>query len=323
MSEALVDRVRATAAEAVVETAWAQWGRLGFMAGGAKSGAGEALIDPEALLVLTLDAVRWEPRLDQALSWWAVRGASLLSLPRVDYVLRKVPAGLDGEGVRFAARVWGAGGASASWKRRAKEAGEAPAPPPERLKGAPRPNVLVPPAVVLRVRAFAGVGAKADVLAYLAARGPEPSSVALITKALGYAGASIRQAAADLEAAGLAVSRPRRTGAPGREPARYVFCPGVLDLGDVPPWRFWPQIAAFLLGAARWGEDLHRPTPYLLSSRARDLHALLSAFWIEHPLPARYPVPDPARYPGEAYLDPFAESVAAVAAWLRDGLPTS
>lgn len=312
MSETLVARVREAAAQAIVETVGTQWREVGYL-GSRTSRAREVCLDPEALLVMTLEAVRHEPTLDQALAWWAVRGVSLQSLPRVDYVLRLVPTDLSAELASFAARVWGGKTASASWKRRAREAGLTPVAPPERLKGQVLPYVLREPNVVLRTRSFAGVGLKADLLAYLAARGGQPSTVSTIEKALGYARSGISDATGDIARSGLATLSP--------SPLRYVVRPGVLTLGDVPPWRFWPQIAAFLVGAARWGESLREPTPFLLSAEARALHGLVTAFAAEHPLPARYPVPDPAAFPGPAYLEPFADSVDAVAGWICDGLP--
>ncbi|GAB5536766.1 MAG: hypothetical protein Rubg2KO_30150 [Rubricoccaceae bacterium] len=317
----IVERTRRVAQDAAVATVWAQWGRLGFLASGGQSQAGDALLDPEVLLVLTLDAVRWEPRLDQALDWWAVCGAGLLSLPRIDSVLQEVPVNLERELGRFAARVWGAKNASGSWKRRARDAGFKEEPPPARLKGTTSPRLLRPEAVMLRVRSFSTLGAKADVLSYLIAQREYPSTVALIAKALGYAERAIRLAASDLEAAGLITSQRKKVARQGRDPIRYVFRSGTLDLGEVPPWRFWPQIAGFILGAARWGEKLRASTPFLLANEARQLDLRRKDFWIEHALPARYSIADPVEHPGPAYLRPFSETVEAVAEWLADGLP--
>lgn len=313
MSEATVARVREVAARAIVETATAQWREVGFLGGVPR--AQEVSLDPEALLVLTFEAVRHEPSLDQALAWWAVRGVHLQSLPRVDYVLGLVSEDLGAAFGTFAASVWGGKKGSASWKRRAQDAGLKAVAPPDRLKGWAVPYVLGEPLVMLRTRAFAGVGLKADLLAYFTARGSQPSTIRTIEKALGYARSGISEAVADVARSGLATVQPD-------SPLRYVVRPGVLGLGDVAPWRFWPQIAAFLIGAARWGSSLREPTPFLLSAEARRLHGRLVDFQIEHPLPAAYPTPAPEQFPGDAYLEPFADTVDAVAAWLRDGLPS-
>jgi len=315
MSKTLVARVRQSAAEAAVATAWAQWGRLGFPAEGGRSRADTVLIDPEALLVLTFEAVRHEPRLDQALDWWAARGSSLISLPRLDFVIRESGADMEREVASFGARIWGMGNASASWKRRARTVGFDATAPPDRIKGRVRPDVLASACAMLRMRSIAGVGAKADLVAYLASRGPQPSTFTLMEKkALGYSRSSFLYGCEDLALAGVATLVPST-------PLQYTFRPGVIDLGHVPPWRFWPQIVAFLLGAARWGEALVEPTPFLLGDQARALYGRLVGFHAEHPLPVAYPVADPRAHPGPDYLEPFAETVDSVARWLADGLP--
>lgn len=314
MSKTPVARARRAAAEAVAATAWEQWGVLGFHTDGLGDVRGSYLIDPEALLVLTLDAVRHEPRLDQALSWWAARGSARISLPRVDYVLRLVDADLTSEVGAFGARLWGAKNASGSWIRRAREAGLEATDPPERVKGRVIPMHNWPATALLKTRAIAGVGARADLIAYLAARGPRPSTLTQMEKALGYSRSSLRSGCEDLAHVGVAT-----LGIDG--PIHYTFRPGVIDLGDVAPWRFWPQIVAFLIGAARWGDGLADPTPFLLGVEARALYETLVAFHGEHPLPAAYPVADPREHPGPAYAEPFAETVESVARWLAAGLP--
>lgn len=321
---ALVARARLAATEALADVCWQQWGRLGFMTGDVRSGAGDAFIDPEALLMMTLDAARTEPRLDGALSWWAVVGADLMSVPRLSAIRAALPDDLDDPLADFAARAVGAGATSAAWKRLAR--GER-TPPPERIKGVSdtgtgltlvsRPALTRPEAAMLRVRALAGVGAKADVIAFLAATGDRLSSARTLQKALGYSYVPLRRAADDLVAAGLARSETPS----GRSAIRYTFQPGVLDLANVPPWRYWPQIAAFLLHTARWGDGLSPDaSAYVLASQARDLATLLEAFWTEHPLPARYPVAAAREFPGEAFLEPFVRSVESVTAWLSEGL---
>ena len=316
---ALVACVQRAAAVAVADVCWAQWGTLGFMAGGARSAAGDALIDPEVLLLMTLDAVATEPRLDAALSWWAVVGADLVSAYRLDAVRAVLPDRLGAGLADFAARAVGAGASSSAWKRLADGQSR---PRPDRLKGVSdpgtglglvtRPALSSPAAAILRARAITGVGAKADVLAVLAARGERSATVRVIEKALGYSYVPLRRATDDLVAAGLARTEKPATAASGRDPVRFAYRPGTLDLGDVPPWRFWPQIAAFLLDVARWGDGLRDPSPYLLSSRARSLSDRANTFLGEHPLPDAYPIPDPRRFPGEAYLEPFAETVETI-----------
>lgn len=208
-------QVRRTLADTRAEVCWAQWGTLGFMAGGPRSAAGEAFIDPEALLLMTFEAVQAEPRLNQALSWWAVVGADLMSVPRLDALRAALPDDLDDPLAHFAARAVGAGATSSAWKRLARGARIEP---PERKKGVSdtgtglalveRPALTHPAAAMLRVRALAGVGAKADVLAFLDARGERSAPVRVLEKALGYSYVPLRRAADDLGARRSTSSAP-------------------------------------------------------------------------------------------------------------------
>ncbi len=315
-------RVRETAREVAVEVCWEQWRALGFLAGDAPRPLAETFIDPEALLVVTLDAVRAEPRLDAALGWWASVGASLLSLPRLDTALGLAPEGVEADMARFAARVVATGSASASWKRRASGA---EATPPDRIKGLAAPRLTAPPAVMLQLRAAFGVGAKADVITFLLAQRGRAVPVREMEAALGYSALTLQRAAQDLAAAGLATDESALTPEPGPDPSRYALRPdgwhAVLGFeGTVPPWRSWLPITAFLLHAARWGRDLLLDDPdreYLLASSARRLYDLAQPFRREHGLD----LPDPARHPASAYLPLFVETVERLAAWLRNGLP--
>lgn len=313
MSETLVRSTRALAARVLAEVAADQWHVLGFQKSGAPGPAADVCIDPEALLVGTFEAARHNPALDQALDWWAARGADLISLPRVDFVMRLGLDALAPDLARFAARMWGARTASGSWKRRAEQAGLGPTPPPHNLEGTTLPRVQAPAALLLRTRLFAGVGVKADLLGYLYARGAEPAGLAEMADALGYT-RSVLHSVGDIARSGLA------TALPGPR-LRYTIRPGILDLGAPAPWRPWPQIVASLVRTARWGETLRSPTPILLTVEAHELADVLTAWPGVFPLPAPFVVPDLSAFTGTDALEPFAETVEVVAAWVRAGLP--
>lgn len=313
MFETLVHNTRQTAAAALAEVASAQWHVLGFRQSSSVHWAANVCIDPEALLVATFEAARHDPALDQALDWWAGRGADLISLPRVDFVMRLGLEALTPDLARFAARMWGARTASGSWKRRAEAAGLGPTPTPERRKGTARPMVGSPAALLLRTRLFAGVGVKADLIGYLYARGPEPSGIAEMAEALGYT-RSVLRSVGDIARAGLATEIPGR-------PLRYVMRPGSVDLGPPPTWRPWPQIVSFLVRTARWGDALRSPEPILLTFEAHALYHALATWPSFAHLPPPFTVADPSSFIGTDVVEPFAEAVGAVAGWLRAGLP--
>lgn len=298
-----------------MEVCWDQWRALGFSAGDAPGPLSEVLIDPEALLVLTFGAVRDEPRLGDALDWWAAVGASLLSLPRLDAVLALAPSEVASASGPFAARVVAAGSASASWKRRA-DGFEAVS--PVRIKGSREARLTTPGALILRLRAAFGVGAKADVLAFLIAQRGQPATTRATAASLGYAGLTVRRALSDLVIAGFA--KDLSTTSAGPRPGLFALLPTAVAVGGptaVPPWRPWVALSAFWLRAVRWGGDISPDDPerdYLLASSARRIYDLLP--------PDLHVVPiEQARVPPAAWIRVFSDEVRRLADWTLAGLP--
>ncbi|NIQ58245.1 MAG: hypothetical protein GWN71_34345, partial [Gammaproteobacteria bacterium] len=104
-------------------------------------------------------------------------------------------------------------------------------------------------ALWLRLRAGLGVGAKADVLAYLLGTGDAWASVSDIARATGYSTVAVRTATAEMVLARFireAGDRPVRYSAPSDSWA------DLLELGGDPPvaprWHAWSEIFAFLAG---------------------------------------------------------------------------
>lgn len=106
-------------AERLLDLLWGQWVRLGVFAGtgpGANHGSDEIVIDPEALLLASLEMGRMDPRLyDEVLSWLTAHG-SLINLQRLENVVRRQP-GLD-RSLLAAPAAWMMGNAAdPRWKR--------------------------------------------------------------------------------------------------------------------------------------------------------------------------------------------------------------
>jgi hypothetical protein len=203
-------------------------------------------------------------------------------------------------------------------------------------KGPRELQLLEPSTLMLRLRAGFGVGAKADLLAFLigiASTSSERTTWAtaeVIAKAISYSVASTRRAATEMALARLVESSADR-------PARYsVDAPAwahVLQLRDpfrsptggdtrttdgldVPPWRFWSQMSAFLAACVDLGEDarLAKAAPVVQSSHLRDLAerfrrplAWNGIEWL-----------DPKLYPGERYLEAFASTLDRVVTWVDE-----
>lgn len=316
-------RVRERAADTLVGVCWRQFSTLGFAAPAPVPSTWEPLIDPEMLLLMGLGGVDAEPRLEQALAWWAAVGADLTSLARLNALRSALPETQPESLAQFAARAVGAKAVSPGWKRLAGQRKEVS---PERLKGVSdpgtgltltaRPLLLRPPALMLRMRAMSGVGAKADVFSYLMAFEGPPVSVQMLRQALGYSQVPLRRATGDLVAAGVVAAEATSQG------VCYAYSPGFLAPLAVAPWRDWRAIGGLLLSLRHWGEEEPDLSAYLLSSQARRLAKSVQAVASQHALSDSYPILDPRAYAGEAYLEPFVQSVDSLLRWIEDGLPS-
>ena len=296
----IADRLRRTLLEAV----WSQWRALGLPV--TAGGACRAVVDPEALILASLWLEAIEPRLAKVLRLWALSGSRLLSVQRTRNVAARYPPAV-------AARLkWFAGecavrGKDARW--------QALAPRPSRVaedtewKKLERvtPALQAPSSLLLRLRLGMGVGIKADVLGYLIGSAGARRTIREITEATVYHRRAVQRSVEDLVAG-------RFVAAPATSPATFRIhergWTAALELGrDTPAWRYWHQV--FLLGAAldHAAEAAREKSPYLQSSRARDV---LEAHRMAFDLNA-ISMGDPADTPGEGYLEMLADDVERLA----------
>lgn len=327
---ALKENIARHAASCAVDLCWRQWRSL--TAAGIPIGARPvtSILDPEALVLLSLTVRQHERRLDDQLLWWAAAGSSLLGVQRTRTMLADFPERTGKELARFAAMAVEAG--DHRWKVLVDGAKHTPS--GREGKGPRELQLLEPSTLMLRLRAGFGVGAKADLLAFLIGIASSESertawaTAEVIAKAISYSVASTRRAATEMALARLVESSADR-------PAQYsVDAPAwahVLQLRDpfqpptgadnrttpafdIPPWRFWTQMSAFLAACVELGEDAHmaRAAPVVQSSHLRDLAerfrrplAWNGIEWL-----------DPKLYPGERYLEAFASTLDRVVAWV-------
>ena len=181
--------------DAIHRLLWAQWTALGVAGAGAM--AEGRVVDPEALLLFTLEAARTEPRLfDEVLDWLLQNGA-WIDVQRLRNLLASdphAPAGL----VVAVAKLLRKRERSAKWRRLSALTGPprgeieplflppaAIGPPPSRdldtafaeagyargpihLRGLSIPvPLLAPPSLRLRLRALFGIGIRAEIVVYL------------------------------------------------------------------------------------------------------------------------------------------------------------
>lgn len=313
----LADELR----EATMQVAWRQWRALGAgaaertgeNAGRRKRGvAGEAhkipaLIDPEALVLVSLVLVRDELRLADLLHDWAAHNSDLLSVQRLKNLLAEYSDELQtailpqliwfatvardtGKDLRWRAAI-------DLWTKRSQpERGGVVDPiavreqPAEDLRGAThiaprrkkaneqlaksratRARPAAGASLLLRLRLGFGVGAKADVLGFLLAHSDELLTVREISRATVYTPVAIRRAAEDMAAA-------RFIHASAGQPVRYRISfsewESLLQLGPQPPrWGSWQERFVFVSDFLHWANAAReRPlSQYALGAHGRDL----------------------------------------------------
>jgi hypothetical protein len=296
MPSATLRKLHKQALECAVNIAWAQWGTVaGFVS---RSIRVQSIIDPEALLLASLYLGSHEARLRRVTAWWAARGARLLSVQRLRNISSHYPSPVHRSMAEFALMAV-EDGRDLRWRSIAGKA----RPKPARSKDLEAtPTLTEPPTLLLRLRLGFGVGIKADVLTFLLGRAGARATIRQIATSTGYYERAVRRAVEEMAAARLLV--PART-APASYSANPDAWSSVLELpGDPPLWRYWNENYSFVINLLEWFAAGKDASPYLMSSRARDLMethgSVLDLHGIDNPMPEDFP--------GEAYLDPFVET---------------
>ena len=184
---------------------------------------------------------------------------------------------------------------------------------------------------MLRLRAGFGVGAKADLMAFLIGASSSLRETAIwttanvVAEATSYSRASVARAAADMSLAGFieaSADRPPMYSIEVDPWARvlrlwdpYEKPRSLADSWDaasfeVPPWRFWAQLFAFLVSCVDWAREATNDTaaPVVHASRARDLVERFGRYLVWNGID----LPDGRLLPGERYLGAFVELVEQV-----------
>lgn len=235
---------------AILDAVWAQWRAIGGSASNAKSAS--TIVDPETLILASLTAQDDEPRLRDILYAWVERNAPLLSVRR----LRKLtPTNLAvTERFRQFATAATRLAKHPRWAALTSAGGDADA----RIETfstarAVEPALEKSPALMLRMRAALGVGAKADALTYLLGQADrpqaDPTTVRAIANALQYTLVATRSALEDLTAARFVIARDER---PVSFAAPRRGWHDLLGIDHLPPWRAWYAIYAFAWQFLAW-----------------------------------------------------------------------
>jgi DNA-binding transcriptional ArsR family regulator len=258
---------------AALELAWGQWSASG-LAGTQEISA--SVIDPEALLVVSMSLGRHDARLFDEVLDWLVKNVSLLDFARLRRILGSAPlsersliaaaarivverdvganfgrliAGLEGvtresaggqEDLFFSQK-----GQEASWSERDREfAAAGYLRPPVRLRGlSGRPRAANPACLRFRVRALVGQGSRAEVITYLITH--DWTHGRLIAERTAYGQAPVAAYLTALQEAGLADRRDEGKKVLYRlsETLRDAFPVRALFVDWI---RVWPAVAGLL-----------------------------------------------------------------------------
>jgi hypothetical protein len=299
----LCDTLRTASAE----VAWRQWSAIGGMAATERRAA--SLVDPEALVLLSLVLDATEPRLADILASWAALNSDLLSVQRMRNLVRRYPAE-TGERLAGFARVAFDEGKDHRWMPLLRDGA-----PPLAHRGNKVRAVRVPPAepaaLVLRLRLAFGVGIKADVLGFLLGAEQEVwASTSTIATATGYTVAAVRKAINDLAEARLIHSFDA-------SPTAYVApraqWRAFLETELSSRWRGWSERFVFIAAFLDWATKARERhlTPYVLDSRGRQLIAAHAAsFRWQNVWPVDRELSGPMR------SGVLSSAVHALAAWM-------
>lgn len=257
-----------------MDVLWRQWRAVGGQAATKRSA--QAIVDPEALVLLSLALENHEHRLGDILHDWTALNSDLLSVQRAKNLAADYPeatherlarlarvALIEGKDLRWRSL---AGGASGSGSARAQ-----PESSRTNKARAIRARLTEPATLLLRLRLGFGVGAKADVLGFLLGNGGEWATVREIATATAYTVAAVRRAAEDMAAARLIQVS---AGSPTAFRADRAGWANALGLESEPiRWPSWRERFAFVAAFLAWVEGTSaRPiSAYAAAVKAREI----------------------------------------------------
>jgi hypothetical protein len=326
-----VTSLRRELSERLLSFAWSQWGQMGVLATSPWTDSWAA--DPEALLLLTFEVARDDPRLfDEVLDWLLVN-ERLISLQR----LRNLSTDEEDRALTEAVIAW-----LAQWRRKTDlaepgrgSAGDArplflneripvlrPDPAflakgfakswvqPVRRSG--HPDLAAPVNFAFRLRSLLGVGARAEVVRILLTTEAPNSTLQVIAASSGFTKRNVQEAASSLRGAGVVSSWS--LGNEQRFEIPHHRWLELLELQRAPTHRDWPQLFRAFRVLLRW---LRNPESEGLSNymRASEARALVEEV-IEDLRFAGLPI-GPGGPMGEEYWPYFISLVGESANWLR------
>jgi len=311
MQRDISNRISQELSDALLEATWIQWRSLGTFVD--TNHLSRSVVDPDALLLMSLTLRHIEGRLWDLMDSWARNGSDLFSVQRVKNLMEGFPSLTRDRLAEFAYRAVNEG-KDHRWKR-LSGGDEGPSTRSRNLWEA-YPAVWHSSALILRLRLGLGIGVTSDLLSFLISLNGDWSSVASISQAINYSPYSVRRTADSMTAAGILESTQGK-------PVRYSvnvspWCKLLAIDGKIPGWRFWNKMYSFsaALIVAADEDKWSNLSPYLLSTELRDLveeHG--GTFKL-----IKFEYPEPQDFSGEEYLSAFAGFIPKLAAWIKENV---
>jgi hypothetical protein len=295
--------------ESLIEAIWIQWRSLGSLIDSER--LAHTMVDPEALLLVSLTLRHHERRLWDVLASWAKNGSNLFSLQRVKNLQESYPGLTKSRLAEFAHRARMEGN-DFRWRSLAG-VDSGPTARNQDLWEA-YPVVWLPTALVLRLRLGIGVGLVSDLLSFLISLRGDWVSTRQIAQAINYSVDSIRRVADEAASARMIESTQEK---PVQYRAKIEAWRNLLGTDNgIPKWRYWHQVYSFAANVVIAGEsgDWKGLSPYMQSTKLRDLvddHQ--DTFVLNH-----IDYPSSREFIGEEYLPVFSALMENLTKWIKD-----
>lgn len=329
-----ISALRQRLTSSLLDFAWDEWAQMGVLT--APPRPRRWAQDPEALLVLTLEVARSDPRLFDEVLDWLVQNEPLVSTRRVRTLCEdQEDRRLSGAVMEWVTRqVRPSSTGRAGWTDdgepealfRAADGAALPTlkadpvfltyglirPPAVPSGKSLDPDLRAPINFAFRLRHLLGVGTRAEAVRYLLTADVESATVADVAASSGYNKRNIQEALSSLHAAGVA--SVVTAGAEQRfavDRFRWGFLLN-LDTKELPIYRNWPDLLGALRRILRWlmRPDLEPLSGYLRASQAADLLDQV------RPRLNRAGILLPVRRGGERAWSDLEDTVDTALAWL-------